>query len=487
MTISIDSTIAVVGAGVMGSGIAQTAAQAGHAVTLIDANVAALERSRAGMAASFDKLVQRGKFTQADRNSILERISWSGELSSAADADLIVEAIIEDGDAKAGLFNKLEAVISPDAVLASNTSSLSITDLASTVERHDRFVGLHFFNPVPVMKLVEIVPGPHTSPEIVDGLIALMKSWRKVPVEVRDVPGFIVNRVARPYYAEGMMAWSEGIDPASIDNALKQTGGFRMGPLALTDLIGQDVNYAVAQSVYQAYNGKTRFRPQAAQAQLTESGNLGKKTGSGVYDHSAPLPEPTFVTPSSMPADVATAEDCTHVSSIVNLLVESGIAHTTDAALPPNSIRIGNVVLALGDGRPLAGRPDADALLDHARNFGAAGVWIVTARTDPIVGKVAAFAEALGKKVITVPDRAGQIVLRTLAQIANAAADAVTDQVASPADIDAAMLYGANHPEGPLAWADRIGHNRVALVLNNIAEATGDELYRPSAYFEVTS
>lgn len=486
MTISKDSKIAVVGAGVMGSGVAQIAAQAGHAVTVIDANSAALERSRAGIAASFDKLVQRGKFTQAERDRMLERIRWTGELSSAADADLIVEAIIEDRDAKAGLFDKLEAVISPDAVLASNTSSLSITDLASTVEISDRFVGLHFFNPVPVMKLVEIVPGPNTRSEIIEGLVALMKAWRKVPVEVRDVPGFIVNRVARPYYAEGMMAWSEGIDPANIDNALQHAGGFRMGPLALTDLIGQDVNYAVAQSVYQACNGKTRFRPQAAQTQLAESGNLGKKTGSGVYDYSAPLPEPTFVEPSSIPADVGTAQDFSRASAIADLLAQAGIGHVTDATLPPDSIRIGDVVLALGDGRRLAARPEVGALLDHARNLDEADVWIVTARTDAIARTVAAFADALGKKVLSVPDRAGQIVLRTLAQIANAAADAVTDDVASPAAIDAAMLYGANHPEGPLAWADRTGHGHLAQVLHNISEATGDEQYRPSAYFEVT-
>lgn len=486
MTISTDSKIAVVGAGVMGSGVAQIAAQAGHAVTLIDANTAALEKSRAGMVASFDALVKRGKLSQEDRDRVLEKIRWSDDVSSAAEADLIIEAIIEDRDVKAGLFQKLEAVISDGAVVASNTSSLSITDLAATVERPDRFVGLHFFNPVPVMKLVEIVPGPDTRSEIVEGLVALMKAWRKVPVEVRDVPGFIVNRVARPYYAEGMMAWSEGIAPADIDNALQQAGGFRMGPLALTDLIGQDVNYAVAQSVYQAYNGKTRFRPQAAQAQLAQSGKLGKKSGFGVYDHSTPLPQPTYVKPTSMPDDLAIAQNSNRASVIADLLAQRGIGCSTDPALPPESIRIGDVVLALGDGRLLTARPEVDALLDQARQLDAADVWIVTARNDAIAGKVAAFAEGLGKNVILVPDRAGQIVLRTLAQIANAAADAVIDEVARPADIDAAMLYGANHPEGPLAWAGRTGHGQVAQVLNNIAEATGDDLYRPSPYFEVT-
>jgi 3-hydroxybutyryl-CoA dehydrogenase len=466
----------------MGSGIAQVAARAGHQVILIDANESSLERSRSGIASAFDKLVQLGKLSHDCRDEIAGRICWTGSLAASATAALVIEAIVENLQVKMGLFSQLEGIIEPEAVLASNTSSLSITTLSEQLDRPERFAGLHFFNPVPMMKLVEIIPGPKSDPSTIETLLLLMQSWGKVPVQVRDVPGFIVNRVARPYYAEGFAALAEGITAETIDHALQSNGGFRMGPLALTDMIGHDVNYAVAETVHAAYAGQTRFRPQTLQRSLVERGALGRKSGSGVYDYTHNLPQPAYVAAGQIPKECFVAEQQVQIEPLVAAAAAQGINVTKDSGLPDHSLRVGETVIALGDGRTLRARPDVDALLDHARDFASAPFLTVSARSEAAAAATAAFAAAIGKRVIACPDRPGQIVLRTLAQLANAAADAVLDNVASAEDIDAAMQFGANHPEGPLAWVKRTGHANVAAMLRNVADETGDLIYNPSPY-----
>lgn len=480
MNITGDSVVAIIGAGAMGSGIAQVAAQAGHKVILVDSHADALARSRQGIVSGLEKLVARGKMDADGKDAILGRLSWTSDMADVAPAGLVIEAIIENLDIKAGLFAKLGDIVAPDAILASNTSSLSITEMARTVSNPERFVGLHFFNPVPVMKLVEVVPGAHTDARVVDALLELMAQWGKVGVKVRDVPGFIVNRVARPYYAEGFAAWGEGIEPAIIDRALQDCGGFRMGPLALADMIGHDVNYVVARSVYDAYHGKTRFRPQPSQQALYESGALGNKSGKGVYDHKAALPQPVFVTPGDAPVRIEVPTQHSGVAVLVTLAREAGVEVVNAADLPADSIRVGAYVMALGDGRTLSQREGVHVLLDWARDFAKAESWVITSSDDAAAASVAGFAQCLGRKVLRVADRPGQIVLRTMAQLANAAADAVADEVATAADIDAAMRHGANHPQGPLEWTEQAGKRRVAAALSNMAETLGDELYRPA-------
>lgn len=480
MGIEEDSIIAVIGAGAMGSGIAQIAAQAGHKLIISDSNADALERSRAAIIASLEKLVARGKMTDSEKDDIVGRITWTSNLGDVAEARLVIEAIIENIDIKAGLFTKLANIVSPETILASNTSSLSINDMAATIDKPERFVGLHFFNPVPVMKLVEIIPGASTNPNVTSSLLALMKRWGKIAVLVRDVPGFIVNRVARPYYAEGFAAWGEGIDPALIDRALEGAGGFRMGPLVLADMIGHDVNYVVARSVYDAYDGKTRFRPQPSQQALFEAGMLGSKSGNGVYDYSVGLPEPAFVAPMSVASRIHVASRHEAIEGIMDLARAAGLEIVLDASLEPDSLRVDEAIIALGDGRLLAKQAGVDVLLDLARDYGKASCWVITAQDDQAAAATAGFAESLGKKVLRISDRPGQIVLRTMAQLANAAADAVMDDVASAEDVDAAMRYGANHPEGPLEWAEKYGMARVANVLDHIAEELADDMYRPS-------
>lgn len=487
MNLNSDSTIAIIGAGAMGSGIAQVAAQAGHQVVLIDTNQAALDYSAASLAKSLDTLVARGKKDAEGRDTVLGRIHRSTNLAATAPADLVIEAIVEDLNIKTGLLSRLSNFVSDDAVLVSNTSSLSINAMAARIGIPERFAGLHFFNPVPVMKLVEVVPGVKTAAAVTSALLTLMKAWGKVGVRVSDVPGFIVNRVARPYYAEGFAALGEGIDPAAIDHALTSAGAFRMGPLALADMIGHDVNYVVARSVYDAYDGKTRFRPQATQQALFESGKLGKKNGSGVYDYSASLPEPAFVAPGRAPAEIEIAAHCDGIAAVIELARDAGIGVTTNTALAPDSLQVAGIVMALSDGRNLASRSDVDVLLDHARDFASAPTWVISARTEKEAAVAAGLAHALGKQIIQIPDRPGQIVLRTLAQLANAAADAVADEVASAEDINAAMRFGANHPEGPLKWAARFGHVRVSGALDNIAAELADDMYRPAPFLKIAA
>jgi len=486
MTLRADSIIAIIGAGAMGSGIALVAAQAGHEVLVIDTQADALDRSRMTILGSLSKLVQRGKLTAEGMAQIETRLQWNADLAAAAPAHLVIEAIVEKLDVKTDLFIKLANIVATDAILATNTSSLPISAMSAVVPHPSRFAGLHFFNPVPVMKLVEVVPGPDTDEATTTQLLALTKAWGKVGVRVRDVPGFIVNRVARPYYAEGFAALGEGLDAASIDHALEAAGGFRMGPLALADMIGHDVNFTVAESVYEAYDHKTRFRPQPTQKALCDEGRFGRKSGRGVYDYSQPsLPAPAFVTTTTdAPKGVTFASELGLIAPMYDLTRTAGLVIRVDDALPANSFRVLDTVVALGDGRLLAERDGVDALLDHARDFAQSTCWIVTHRDGATADVVSSFAAKLGIKVVASPDRPGQIVLRTLVQIANAAADALTDEVATRIDIDSAMMFGANHPEGPLAWAERVGHGTARTALGHIAQATNDRMYAPSAYFE---
>lgn len=473
----------IVGAGAMGAGIAEVAASAGHPVILLDVTPASLERGRGIIDASLAARVKRGSLSAADAAAVLARISFTQDVAALAPCPLVIEAIIEQTAAKAALFARLEAVLAADAIIASNTSSLPISGLATSLRRPERFVGLHFFNPAPVMKLVEVVTIRDNDPALGDVLAGLMRQWGKVPVPVADVPGFIVNRVARPYYAEAFLALEEGLNPAAIDHAMKQAGGFRMGPLELGDLIGHDVNYAVAISIYGAYAGKTRFRPQPAQKALVDAGHLGRKTGQGVFTAGTRPTAP--VEPATIPAtDIRFGVGLT---ALRNACQVAGRSVINDARLPDDSVSVDGVVIRLGDGRTAAALAAEDgrtrAMLDMARDLTTAP-GLVFSLADPqdraARNAVTALADTLGRTALVIPDRPGGLVLRTMAQLANAAADAVADQVADAAGIDAAMIHGANHPQGPLAWADQLGIARLRVVLDNLALATGDAMYRPS-------
>ena len=284
-----DTSIGVVGAGAMGSGIAQVAATAGHRVVLADADPNAVQRARDGVAKALTRDVEKGRLPAGGDATVLGRITFVegvNNLAAFADVGLALEAIVERLDAKKALFGALETVVSDDAILATNTSSLPVAAIGSGCKRPERVVGVHFFNPAPVMPLVEIVPSLATAPAIVGTARALVDSWKKTTVLTSDTPGFIVNRVARPFYGESIRMYEEGIaDVATIDWAMKTLGGFRMGPFELMDFIGHDVNFVVTRSVFEGLSFDPRYRPSVTQQRLLEAGWLGRKSGRGFYDY----------------------------------------------------------------------------------------------------------------------------------------------------------------------------------------------------------
>ncbi len=284
----------IIGSGAMGAGIAQVAAMAGHTVVVYDNNAGALGKAKSSLTATLNKLQEKGKLTNAEE--ILARFSFTNNLNDLADCSLVIEAIVENLGVKQQVFAALEKQVCDECVLATNTSSLSVTAIAASCAKPERVLGLHFFNPPPLMALVEVIPAIQTNEKTLADAKELMKSWGKIPVIAKDTPGFIVNRVARPFYGEALRIYEEGIaDMATIDWALTAIGGFRMGPFTLMDYIGHDVNYIVTETVFQSFFYDPRYKPSFSQKRLLEAGWLGRKTGRGFYNYAEgdALPEPT--------------------------------------------------------------------------------------------------------------------------------------------------------------------------------------------------
>lgn len=288
--------VGVIGCGTMGSGIAQVASTANCQVVLYDLSEDALVKSENSLAKVMSRLVEKGRLTDESALAIKNRITYSTTLDDMKGADLVIEAIVENLEVKHKVFQSLEAIVSDECILASNTSSLSITSLAACLQKPERFIGVHFFNPAPLMKLVEIIPAVQTSAEVLQKTQETIDSWKKVTVKVKDTPGFIVNKVARPFYSEAIKMYEEGTaDFATIDWAMKEIGGFRMGPFELMDFIGHDVNYVVTETVFKAFYYDGRYKPSFSQKRLSEAGYLGRKSGRGFYNYAegAINPEPT--------------------------------------------------------------------------------------------------------------------------------------------------------------------------------------------------
>ncbi|WP_030070899.1 3-hydroxyacyl-CoA dehydrogenase PaaH [Halomonas alkaliantarctica] len=489
------AVIGVIGAGAMGAGIAQVAAQAGHSVILHDNQPGAAKAGIDNIRRQLEKRVAKGKMIQGDVDNIIARLQPADAIDALADSHLVIEAIVENLEIKRQVFAQLEALCSPDTLLASNTSSLSITSIAANLERPERMAGLHFFNPAPVMKLVEVVSGLATTTDVADTLYDTAVAWGKVAVHASSTPGFIVNRVARPFYAEGLRLLQEGAsDAATIDALLRQAGGFRMGPFELMDLIGHDVNYAVTRSVFDAYYGDTRFEPSLVQQALVEAGRLGRKSGKGFFDYaeSAAKPQPTFAEPANMelPALVVQGANST-LAPLLERAQEAGLNVVYRESLQQDGsprLYLGDLVLAISDGRCAAERAvneglDALVLFDLCLDYrNASAIALAASHTaSPEARQLAtAFFQHMGMDVAWLTDTPGLVVLRTVAMLANEAADAVLQGVCSAQDGDLAMQAGVNYPRGPLAWADSLGLPFVHRTLTHLQQSYGEERYRSS-------
>ena len=484
-----NARVAVIGAGAMGAGIAQVAAQAGHPVLLLDNRPGAAAQAIDDIDRQLGKRVEKGKLTAEARTATIARLQAVETIEALVDCDLIIEAIVENLEVKRALFRQLESLCSERCILASNTSSLSITSIAAQLSHPERLLGLHFFNPAPIMALVEIVSGLASDPALAECLYDTAKAWGKKPVHTRSTPGFIVNRVARPFYAESLRLLQEGAaDCPTLDALMRDAGGFAMGAFELTDLIGHDVNYAVTCSVFDAYYQDTRFLPSLIQKELVDGGRLGRKSGQGFYSYVQGAERP----PAAEISSAAAVEACIAEGDL-------GIAQGLLARLREQGVdviqrdgrgllRVGDAVLALSDGRMACQRAKEEGLrnlilLDLAFDYGKTSRIAIScsADIDPSALKQGvALLQRAGLTVSQLSDSPALAVLRTVAMLANEAADALLQGVASAADIDLAMRAGVNYPQGPLAWADAIGLPHILKVLENLQASYGEERYRPS-------
>lgn len=483
--------IAVIGAGAMGAGIAQVAAQAGHPVRLYDNRRGAAAEGIRGVRRQLEGRVAKGKMDQEEVDEIVACITAVDSLAELADSRLVIEAIVENLEVKRKVFAELESLCGPDTLLTSNTSSLSITSIAAKLERPERVAGMHFFNPAPVMKLVEVISGLATDTKAAEILYATAKKWGKVAVHASSTPGFIVNRVARPFYAEALRLLQEGAaEAATLDALLRQAGGFRMGPFELMDLIGHDVNYAVTRSVFDAYFGDTRFEPSLVQQALVEAGRLGRKSGLGFYDYreNAESAGPDFASPAEGELPHLVVEGALGPAAALVVRAEQAGLQVIRRESDSDQLRLGGLTLALSDGLCATERAQVDGhealvLFDLCLDYGKASAIALTASpgVDAENRDLATlFFQRLGLEVAWLTDTPGLVVLRTVVMLANEAADAVLQCVCNARDCDRAMQTGVNYPRGPLVWADGLGLRFVHRTLTHLQQSYGEERYRTS-------
>ncbi|MET9219230.1 3-hydroxyacyl-CoA dehydrogenase [Streptomyces sp. NPDC003300] len=477
-----DGVVAVVGAGTMGQGIAQVALLAGHRVLLYDAAPGLAAKAAAGVGARLARLAEKGRLDTAEHRAALDRLVPADGIADLAPAALVVEAVVEDLAVKRRLFAELEETVGDGCLLATNTSSLSVTAVAGALRLPGRLVGLHFFNPAPLLPLVEVVAGAASDPAAVDTAYDTAAAWGKTPVRCADTPGFIVNRIARPFYAEALRVHEErAADPATIDAVLRECGGFAMGPFALTDLIGQDVNEAVTRSVWESFFHDPKFTPSLAQRRLVESGRLGRKTGRGwfVYEpapeHGA-APGPHTAEPADAPRRVLHG-DLGPAQALVGLVRAAGIEVTEDDGVQGFELSDGTYLY------PADGTLEPGIQFDLAADYTTA-TRMALARTpevpDAALAEAVGLFQALGKQVSVIRLVPGLIVARTVAMLVDLAADAVAKEVASAADVDTAMRLGVNYPLGPLQWGERLSLSWVRETLESLHSYYPNGRYAPS-------
>lgn len=515
--------ITVIGSGSMGSGIAQVFARSGYEVSLFDAQPRQLEAAVAGMARSLEKEVGKGALRTEEAAAVLARVATHADLgSSVAGSDLVLEAIVENMAAKKELFSLLDAACRPGTILASNTSSLSISEMGLAAGRPEAFVGMHFFNPPQRMKLVEVIRGAETSQGTIDTILGIVARIGKTPVLVHDFPNFIVNRIARPLYLQAQLLLSDGIPAQEIDKALRLGAGLPMGPLELLDMIGLEPHLAASETAFHEWSDQ-RFRPVPIVKRMVRAGHVGRRRGRGFYRYldgkqiplqdSTVLPEPTAEIRSVVvlgeSGDAAelvaglSAAGCgvTAFAGVEAAVAELGGAQAVIAADEADQRTLVELFRRLGDLCSPAtvllptstyAFPDelgtvsgnAERVVGLNRPMPFLNPRFFQVGTGPDTGEDAlalalALVASLGGEAVVTPHRACYLVHSVLIPLINEAAFAVLESLASREDIDMAMRLGLNHPMGPLEWADRLGIDVVLKVMETLHEEYGDSRYRP--------
>jgi 3-hydroxybutyryl-CoA dehydrogenase len=483
-------TVGVVGAGIMGRGIAQALATAGVTVVLQDVKQEVLNEAQKALGGVFDRLVEKGKFKADEAAAIRARITTSAQLAGLAGADLVIEAIIENLELKQGLVRELEAVVRPDCVIATNTSSLSVTAVAAAAKRPGRVAGYHFFNPVPLMKLVEVIAGARSDTGVLEQLVALTRRFGHTPVRVEDSPGFLVNHIGRALVTEGLRVLFENVaDCVAVDRVMRDSVGLRMGPFELMDLTGLDVTFPASEQVYNQYFQEPRLRPTPMQRRRYLAGLLGRKTGRGFYvyedgkkiEPAEPAPpsaaaRPAFWISRVQPDAAKTLEKLLRTAGAkldrakkpakgsVILLTPFGLDATTaalDAKLLPERCVAVDMLFNADKRITIMGTP-----VTESRHLEA--VWAALAQTFDAV--------------TVIRDSGGFIAQRIVATMVNIASDIAQQGIAQPADIDTGACLGLAYPKGPLALGDELGAARVLEILENLQRVYADPRYRPSPW-----
>jgi 3-hydroxybutyryl-CoA dehydrogenase len=485
------NTLGVVGAGVMGLGIAQIAIQAGLRVRLHDAREGAALAGVSQLHQALAKLHDKGKVTPETIGHAQQHLVAVDSLVGMSDCDVVVEAIVEKLEAKQALMAELEGIVLPGAILATNTSSLSVTAIAAGLKQPERVVGFHFFNPVPLMKVVEVIDGVLTAPMHVQSLLALGRRMGHTAVHAKDTPGFIVNHAGRGYGTEALRVLAEGVGSVEdIDRVLRETAGFRLGPFELMDLTGLDVSHPVMESIYHQYFQEPRYRPQVLTRQMLTAGVLGRKTGRGFYSYVDGVQQKTSEAPEShtrpekvwiSKVDVLGHERASIVLNALGAVIDHGKKPAPESLCVVTPVGLDVSSLAVTQGLDPSRTVGIDTLFDSSKRR----VLMLSPTVSPVRAEEA--RGLLGKDgvpVTVLQDSAGMVAARVVATIVNIASDMAQQGIASPGDIDRAVQLGLGYPFGPLAWGDRLGAARVLQILNELHGFTGDPRYRASPWLK---
>lgn len=481
----VDDCVGIAGAGAMGQGIAQVAVQGGIRTLLFDTQQGAAEAALENIRERLDRLVEKGRLDRGDANAAARLLTPVTSVEGFAGCDVVIEAIIEDIRAKQTLFQEIEAVVRSNCIIASNTSSIPIASIARACEARGRIAGLHFFNPVPLMKLVEVIRAIETSDETAERLTALGKRMTRVPVVVKDSPGFLVNMGGRAFTTEGLRLVHEGVaTPTEVDAVMRDCFHFRMGPFELMDLTGIDVNYPVSQIIYDGYMQDPRLKTSSNHRAMADAGLLGRKTGLGWYRYEGgkPLERPSpDITSSAQPASkIALAVDD---PALADFLAKIGLTIGDDGQGPIIAAPFGDdaTATALKTGADFRRLVCIDLSGDTSKR-----ITIMTAPGADLAFRdtVAASLQAAGLSVTAVKDSPGFIAQRIAAMIANLGCYMAEIGLAAPADIDMAMKLGLNYPKGPLELADALGPTTCFTILERLQAITGDDRYRPTLWLK---